>query len=229
MQFTQEDVDAFGLTDLRSTDFVQAGGRYFQPAASSAQILENVRLADALTLQAEFTQREWDAFGVRGLRMSHLVKAGDAYYRPAGTEEQKDVRVVRPLAYYGNFGEDGCLEWGVGDEVTVGEAFTVKVKGKSAWDDKITEIPKGTEGTVLEINDEGAATIAFRAPVSSEERVSKDQFYRLYPLPNERDTPIQRRVKLAGLRRCDVTALVMYTGECSCVVRELTCTSACIL
>ena len=88
MQFTQEDVDAFGLTDLRSTDFVQAGGRYFQPAASSAQILENVRLADALTLQAEFTQREWDAFGVRGLRMSHLVKAGDAYYRPAGTEEQ---------------------------------------------------------------------------------------------------------------------------------------------
>ena len=82
---------------------------------------------------------------------------------------------------------------------------------------------------MLEINDEGAATIAFRAPVSSEERVSKDQFYRLYPLPNARDTPIQRRVKLAGLRRCDVTALVMYTGECSCVVRELTCTSACIL
>ena len=59
--------------------------------------------------------------------------------------------------------------------------------------------------------------------------VPKDQFYRLYPLPNGRETPIQRRVKLAKLRRCDVTALVMYTGECSCGVRELTCTSACIL
>ena len=57
----------------------------------------------------------------------------------------------------------------------------------------------------------------------------KDQFYRLYPLPSERDTPIQRQVKLGRLRRCDVTALVMYTGECSCGVRELTCTRACIL
>jgi len=39
IQLTQEEVDAFGLTDLRSTDFVETGGRYFQPAASSAQSL----------------------------------------------------------------------------------------------------------------------------------------------------------------------------------------------
>ena len=130
MQFAQEELDAFGFTDLRSTDFVETGGRYFQPAASRAQILEDAGLADALTRQTEFAQREWDAFGVRGLRMSQLVKAGDAYYRPAGTEEQKDVRVLRSLAHYGTFGKDGRLTWDVGDKVAVGEAVAVKVDGR---------------------------------------------------------------------------------------------------
>ena len=271
MQFAQEELDAFGFTDLRSTDFVEAGGRYFRPAASRAQILENAGLADALTRQTELTQREWDAFGVRGLRMSHLVKAGAAYYRPAGTEEQKDVRVLRSLAHYGTFGKDGRLTWDVGDKVAVGEADAVKVDGrigkgdvvqaandpskqgvveeddgsnfmpyKVRWEDgtlsgmlnpkdiAVVPLQKEVKGTVLEFNDEGAAKIDFGKGFGVR-RVPKDQFYRLYPLPSERDTPIQRRVKLGKLRRCDVTALVMYTGECSCVVRELTCTRACIL
>jgi len=273
MQFAQEELDAFGFTDLRSTDFVEAGGRYFRPAASRAQILENAGLADALTRQTELTQREWDAFGVRGLRMSQLVKAGDAYYRPAGTEEQKDVRVLRSLAHYGAFRKDGRLAWDVGDEVAVGEADAVKVDGrigkgavvqaandpskqgvveeddgssnpyKVRWEDgtksgwlypqDIAAVPlqKEVKGTVLEFNAEGAAKIDFgkgRKGIVTQ-WVPKDQFHRLYPLPSERDTPIQRQVKLGRLRRCDVTALVMYTGECSCGVRELTCTRACIL
>ena len=227
MRFAQEDVDAFDFTDLRSKDFIEAGGRYFQPAASSAQILENAGLAEALSGQTEFTQGEWDAFGISSLRMSHLVKAGDAYYCPAGTEEHKDVRVVRPLEYYGSFSEDGRLKWGVGDEVAVGEVCTVQVEGRYG-DPEIKEIPKGAEGVVLEINagvlqqdlywwkPEGAAKIAFRGPVSEEVWVRKEQFYRLSPLPNERDTRIQRRVKLGKLRRCEVIALVMYTGECLC-------------
>ena len=226
MQFAQEDVDAFGFTDLRSTDFIEAGGRYFQPAASRAQILENAGLAEALMCQTEFTQPEWDAFGISDLRVSHLVKAGDSYCRPAETEEQKDVRVVRPFAYYGDFGQNGRLKWGVGDVVVVGEAFTVCVM-EPKWQGDLNptkvkkEIPKGTEGTVLELNDEGAAKIVFRAPVSEGHRVHKDQFYCLYPLPNEKDMPIQRRVKLARLRRCDVIALVLYTGACFRAVREL--------
>ena len=286
MQFAQEELDAFGFTDLRSTDFVEAGGRYFRPAASRAQMLENAGLADALTRQTEFTQREWDAFGVRGLRMSHFVKAGDAYYRPAGTEEQKDVRVLRSLAHYGAFRADGRLAWDVGDEVVVDEEFAVNVKGRERigkgdivqaandpskqgvveeesvvveeeygnnqqlvvtitpyrvrWEDgtlsdwlypkdiAVVPLHKEVKGTVLEFNDEGAAKIDFGKGFGVR-RVPKDQFYRLYPLPSERDTPIQRRVKLGKLRRCDVTALVMYTGECSCGVRELTCTRACIL
>ena len=103
---------------------------------------------------------------------------------------------------------------------------------KSDWlypkDIAAVPLQKEVKGTVLEFNAEGAAKIDFGKGFGVR-RVPKDQFYRLYPLPSERDTPIQRQVKLARLRRCDVTALVMYTGECSCVVRELTCTRACIL
>ena len=76
---------------------------------------------------------------------------------------------------------------------------------------------------MLEFNAEGAAKIAFRE-IPHDLWVPKDQFYRLFPLPNARDTPIQRLVKLARLRRCDVLALVLYTGVCvylcGCVPRE---------
>ena len=216
IRFAEEEVDAFGLADLRSTDFIEAGGRYFQPAASSAQILENAGLAEALTRQTEFTQQEWDAFGIGSLRMSHVVKAGGAYYRPAGTEERKDMRVLHDGNHYGTFGEDGLLKWGVGDEVVVGEVCSVI--GRRGGKEKI---PKDTAGKVLEINAEGAAKIAFRGAVAVEGWVPDEQFYRLHPLPHERDTPIQRRVKLGKLRRCEVMALVMYTGACLCVSREL--------
>jgi len=154
VDFTKEDLDKFGITDLRSTDFIKADGSYFKPIASSAEILANPRLADALMHKTEFTQQEWDAFGVYGLRMHHFVKSGDSYFNPAG-ETQPDLRVLRPIAFYGDFGDDGRL---------------------------------------------------------------KDL------LPNALDTPIQRRVKQARLRRCDVLALILYTGVfeylCGCVPRE---------
>jgi hypothetical protein len=153
--------------------------------------------------------------------MHHFVMSGDSFFHPAG-ETQPDVRVLRPTTYYGDFGEDGRLKWGVGDEVVVGEAFTVAEKRGR---EEKKELAKDTEGRVLEFNTEGAAKIAFREPVSAELWVPKDQFYRLFPLPNARDTPIQRRVKLARLRRCDVLALVLYTGVCvylcGCEPREL--------
>ena len=49
---------------------------------------------------------------------------------------QPDVRVLRPITYYGDFGDDGRLRWGVGDEVVVGEAFTVTFEGKDKYGDK---------------------------------------------------------------------------------------------
>ena len=216
VDFTKEDLHILGVTDLRSTDFIEAGGCYFKPTASTAQLLEKPSLAHALMRKTEFTQQEWDAFGVHDLRMHHFVKSGDSYFHPAG-EEQPDVRVLRPLAHYGDFGEDGRLKWGVGDEVAVGEALTVTFEGQ----DHKKELAKDTEGKVLEFNAKGAAKIAFREPVSAEWWVSPDQIYRLYPRPRARDTPIQRMVKLGRLRRCEVIALILYTGVyvpvCACV------------
>ena len=189
-----------------------------EPTANTAQNLKNPRLADALMRKTEFTQQEWDAFGVHDLHMHHFVKSGDSYFHPAG-EEQPDVRVLRPLAHYGDFGEDGRVKWGVDDVVVVGEAFTCAVEDRGG-EERERELAKETKGTVLRFNEEGAAEISFREVETGkegkeEERtrwVPKDQFYRLFPLPNARDTPIQRRVKQARLRRCDVLALVLYTG-----------------
>ena len=85
-----------------------------------------------------------------------------------------------------------------------------------------TVVAKDTEGTVLEFNDEGAAKIAFREPTSEEVWVSKDQLPKLVPRPMDSDTPMRRQVKAAGLWRFEVFALVLYSGERLCVVRELT-------
>jgi hypothetical protein len=157
VDFTKEDLDSFGITDLSITDFIEAGSSYFKPIASTAEILANPRLADALMEKTEFTQQEWDAFGVHDLRMHHVVKSGDSYFQPQFVavtstrgcckkgQTQPDLRVLRRMAYYGDFGDDGHL---------------------------------------------------------------KD------PRPSARDTPIQRRVKQARLRRCDVLALILYTGVC---------------
>jgi len=60
-----------------------------------------------------------------------------------GGQESEDLRVLRPVEYYGNFADDGCL---------------------------------------------------------------------IDPAPNDADTPIQRTVKQAGLRRVEVKAVILYTG-----------------
>jgi len=65
----------------------------FQP--ESDQILSNSQLEEALTSRTEFSQEEWSGFGIRDLRLSHIVKvkvshlgekegkSGAAYYKPA--------------------------------------------------------------------------------------------------------------------------------------------------
>jgi hypothetical protein len=174
VDFTKEDWDIFSITDLRSSDFIEAGGAYFKTIASTAQVLANPRLAEALMHRTEFTQQEWDAFGVNGLRMHQVVKSGNSYFQPAGTEAQADVCVLRPITHYGDFGEDGRVRWGVGDELVVGEAFMITFVrrrsglfvGDRGYDvEEKEELAKDTVGTVLEFNAEGAAKIAFREPV----------------------------------------------------------------
>lgn len=45
--------------------------------------LANEKLSVALTGKLEFTQAEWDEFGIDDLTMRHFVKALDAYFQPA--------------------------------------------------------------------------------------------------------------------------------------------------
>lgn len=99
------------------------------------------------------------------------VKAVDAKFPPAGTEAQVDVRVLCPIALYGDFGKDGRHTWGISAELVVGvvgEALTLTFvrKGDGGHDvQEKEELSKETVGTVLEFNSEGAARIAFREPV----------------------------------------------------------------
>jgi hypothetical protein len=138
---------------------------------------------------------------------------------------QSDLRVVRTMKHYGDFGADGRLKWGEDDVVVVGEDLTAVYSNVTVRHTK--EVEKDTEGTVLEFNGKGAAKIAFREPVSESLWVSPDQFYRLYPRPSARDTPIQRLVKQGRLRRCDVVALVLYTGVCVPVCELKTAVLSC--
>lgn len=65
---------------LHSTGLLWAsigGGR---PAVGEE--LKHEALAAALKGKTEFSQAEWDAFGVKGLDITHYIKAGGEYFRP---------------------------------------------------------------------------------------------------------------------------------------------------
>ena len=44
--------------------------------------LDNESLVEALTRKVEFTQQEWDAFGIQELRIDNYVKAAAKFYKP---------------------------------------------------------------------------------------------------------------------------------------------------
>ena len=48
--------------------------------------LSNPELSAALARRTVFTSQEWDAFGIRDLRMHDLVRSGDSYFTPAPSE-----------------------------------------------------------------------------------------------------------------------------------------------
>ena len=85
--FTQQEWDAFGIRDLRIDHFVMANDSYFKPVDASAphngQLLANSKLAEALARKTEFGEEEWDGFGIKDLRMAHVVKSGNSYFAPA--------------------------------------------------------------------------------------------------------------------------------------------------
>jgi hypothetical protein len=53
--------------------------------------LVHAKLAKALALKTEFTPDEWDAFGVRDLRLSHFVEVGHSCYQPVAARKPLSV------------------------------------------------------------------------------------------------------------------------------------------
>jgi len=47
------------------------------------QELDHPQLSEALGDKTEFTQQEWNGFGISNLRMDQFVKSGDGYFKPA--------------------------------------------------------------------------------------------------------------------------------------------------
>ena len=56
----------------------------FTTAIGNSRELENSALAQKLESQLEFTQQEWDEFGIEKLQVYHFVKSSDgSYFIPA--------------------------------------------------------------------------------------------------------------------------------------------------
>ena len=53
-----------------------------QPA--EGRVLDNSMLSEALAQKFTFTEREWIAFWIKDLRMNHVVKSDDSFFKPAG-------------------------------------------------------------------------------------------------------------------------------------------------
>ena len=62
--------------------------------------LNSPELSEALMHKTEFTQQEWTEFRIKDLRMTHFVKAGDSYFRPALAKAAAGAehRATRPWA-----------------------------------------------------------------------------------------------------------------------------------
>jgi len=50
---------------------------------SEGRDLDHSMLSRALTQKSTLTQQEWDSFSIKDLRMNHVVKSGDSYFKPA--------------------------------------------------------------------------------------------------------------------------------------------------
>ena len=65
------------------------------------QLLKNDALANALRNQTEFTQEEWDTFGVKKLRPSHKILSGTTYFEPVVPEGMKSFYQIAEKLHVG--------------------------------------------------------------------------------------------------------------------------------
>eukprot|EP00966_Prymnesium_polylepis_P029733 690676-Prymnesium_polylepis.1 len=88
--FSEKEAEGFKLEDMRRYDFVkveEASGlkwRSMPHRPAKGRELTSKKLRDALARTAEFTEREWEAFGITDLRTDHFITSGSSYFQPSG-------------------------------------------------------------------------------------------------------------------------------------------------
>jgi hypothetical protein len=80
--FTQEEWDAFGVTDLRRDHFIKSGESYFQPAADHSMSIKRVArlLHPSLAIVASFVL--WISNGLAPSEFQPAVKSGASHFQP---------------------------------------------------------------------------------------------------------------------------------------------------
>ncbi len=81
---------------------------------SRGQELMCAGLAAALSNKTEFTQQEWDSFGIHDMGDDHYIRSGDQYFKPAGKvgmslKQDKDGNIVVEAIWHGSKGHTTCL------------------------------------------------------------------------------------------------------------------------
>jgi len=75
---------------VATIDFIASGLKWIQIGSAkptNGRELSNAALADALASKTEFTQPQWDTFGIKDLHFADFVRVGNVYYRPGGNVE----------------------------------------------------------------------------------------------------------------------------------------------
>ena len=74
MNFTAKEWADYNVQELRMDHFVSSNGLYFKPTAAVV-LIHNSELEKALMRgEQNFTQEQWNAFGIKNLRMHHYLK-----------------------------------------------------------------------------------------------------------------------------------------------------------
>ncbi len=80
---------------IATIDLIASGLKWVEIGSSKptdGRDLNNIALADALASKTEFTQPEWDTFGISDLRFADFVRVGGVYFKPGGDLELTDIK-----------------------------------------------------------------------------------------------------------------------------------------
>ena len=81
---------------------IPSGLKWINEGASKpdgGHVLISPHLANALQGQTDFSQDEWNAFGIQNLRNNTFIKAGDFYFKPAETEPGGEMKVRNTIFF----------------------------------------------------------------------------------------------------------------------------------